>query len=469
MYSQSGQDMFVSKLLNKNNGTFLDIGAGHPLNFNNTCLLEREYKWTGLSIDINEKFKALWEQERINTFRCLNALKVDYNELFKQYYKEDIIDYLSLDIDEKYVDVLKLLPFDEYKFRVITIEHDYYIHGELYRKEEREFLSKRGYHLLCSNVKNSGNMYEDWWVHPDLVEDYKYLSCDALDYIDILKRMEGISVLIFSKDRSMQLHALLQSIECYSTIYDDITILYTCSDSDFEKGYNLLQSRFKRYNFIKETTFENDVRNYINLVTTKFISFLVDDILFFNHVHKEKIVTFLNKPKTITFILGVGTNIKFSNTAAIEFDLPEFTIDENGVYTWNWKMIKNNSEFACPLMVMGNVFNSTQFMKWLNKIKIKFINPNYFEEMLQYILQNQYKKILPDLCGSFKTSCVVHSSNNRVQNTHLNLYGQVFNYLPEDLNKMYLDGYIIDINNYQFDKICGLHHELDLKFKMYNS
>lgn len=188
-YSQSGQDLFVSKLLNKNGGTFLDIGSGHPIEINNTFMLENKFNWSGLSIDANEKFITMWQKERRNPFYCLDALQTDYRELFEQHYDDKIIDYLSLDIDGKYVDVLELLPFDKYKFRVITIEHDYYIHGDLYRQGERDFLSKRGYHLLCSNVKNSGNIYEDWWVHPELVDDYEHLQCDALEYTDILKKM----------------------------------------------------------------------------------------------------------------------------------------------------------------------------------------------------------------------------------------------------------------------------------------
>ena len=468
MYSQSGQDIFVSQLLKKENGIFLDIGAGHPINFNNTYLLETKYGWTGTSIDMNQNFIQQWKNIRSNAFTCSDALTLDYRKLMEENYNSNVIDYLSLDIDNKYVDVLTSIPFDKYKFRVITIEHDFYIHGDVFRKGEREFLQKHGYYLLCSNVKNTGNMYEDWWVYPDLVEDYKYLTCDSLEYTDILKKMEGISVLVFSKDRAMQLHALLQSIETWGNIYDNITILYTYTNDKFKQGYELLQSRFNKYTFIKETDFEKNVREFITTNSTKFLSFLVDDVLFFKPLDKEKIIKFLNRHDTIAFIPGVGTNTKFSNTASIEFSLPDFTIDDD-LYIWNWKTIENNSEFACPLMVMGNIFNTNLFNKLFAKIKIRFSNPNFFEEMLQFILQNQYKKLIPRHCASFKNSCLFHSANNKVQNNHPNFFGQVFNFTPEDLNLKYLDGMIIDIKDYQFQNIIGLHHELDYKFKRYNN
>ncbi len=72
----------------------------------------------------------------------------------------------ALDIDERYVDVLNRIPFDKYGFRVITIEHDAYKYGNVYRDGEREFLARRGYQLLCGDVRN----FEDWWVHPDLID-----------------------------------------------------------------------------------------------------------------------------------------------------------------------------------------------------------------------------------------------------------------------------------------------------------
>ena len=50
-YSQCGQDLFVINLLNKDNGTFLDLGCYLPKKINNTYLLETK-GWKGVSIDI---------------------------------------------------------------------------------------------------------------------------------------------------------------------------------------------------------------------------------------------------------------------------------------------------------------------------------------------------------------------------------------------------------------------------------
>ena len=165
-YSQAHQDLFVLNVLNfMRRGTYLEIGCSDPIEINNTYLLETEYGWTGISIDIDKKHETRWKQVRMNPIIIQDALTVDYNSLLNI----DIIDYMSLDIDGEYVQVLHKIPFDRYKFRVITIEHDAYRFGDEYRLPEREFLHNYGYVLVASNVKSNGFAYEDWWVHPELV------------------------------------------------------------------------------------------------------------------------------------------------------------------------------------------------------------------------------------------------------------------------------------------------------------
>jgi hypothetical protein len=83
------------------------------------------------------------------------------------------------------LDALLILPHNDYTFNVITIEHDFYIYGDKYKKRQREFLLSKGYHLVGSNVKvprgkngrkeeNVG--FEDWWIHPSLEKNHYYFD-----------------------------------------------------------------------------------------------------------------------------------------------------------------------------------------------------------------------------------------------------------------------------------------------------
>ena len=176
-YSQVLQDIFVlSALDGKTNGTFLEIGGAKPFDRNNTALLEDKFNWSGVSIELDETFAKEYTKERPKT-KVLNqnALDINYEKLINENFQETIIDYLQLDIEparNTYECMLKI-PFDKYKFAVITYEHDYYIDvTRSYRQKSRDFLKSKGYVLVVSDISPDGiSSFEDWWVHPDLVNE----------------------------------------------------------------------------------------------------------------------------------------------------------------------------------------------------------------------------------------------------------------------------------------------------------
>jgi tetratricopeptide (TPR) repeat protein len=175
-YSQVYQDLFILSVLDgKRNGTFLEIGGADPYMGNNTCLLEKEYGWKGVSLEYDNKFIDKYKQERPTTdILCTDALTVDYSKLIKDKFNTDIIDYLQLDIEpaKNTYDCMLKIPFDKVKFRVITYEHDYYADiTRSYKEKSREFLRSKGYLLVANDISPDGICtFEDWWVHPDIVD-----------------------------------------------------------------------------------------------------------------------------------------------------------------------------------------------------------------------------------------------------------------------------------------------------------
>lgn len=175
-FSESYQDMFVLAMLDgKRNGTYLEIGAGNFEYGNNTALLERNYDWTGISIDYNADLIQQFLQNRKNKAILRDARLVDYYALTQSIGMDTIIDYLQFDCDppSSTYDTLLAMPFDRLKFRVITYEHDYYCDLERkYRDLSRAFLESYGYVMVVNNIAPDGSRaYEDWWVHPDLVDN----------------------------------------------------------------------------------------------------------------------------------------------------------------------------------------------------------------------------------------------------------------------------------------------------------
>ena len=118
-YSQIYQDMFTLSMHNgKNYGTYLEIGAGDYKYGNNTYLLEKEFDWSGISIDFNKAQVETFNNIRKNKCLCKDATKIDYIKLLNQNYESTNIDYLQLDCDPPNItfDILTKIPFDNYKF-----------------------------------------------------------------------------------------------------------------------------------------------------------------------------------------------------------------------------------------------------------------------------------------------------------------------------------------------------------------
>jgi len=176
-YSKCMQDVFVSTLINKPFGTYVEINGKDPINNSNTNLLETTYSWKGITISKDKNLLNKFNSTRANKAVDADVAQINYKDLFYYNYLPKEIDYLQLDCStslETY-EVLTKIPFDEYNFATITFKHDYYIHngGLNVREESRKFLEDRGYELLIADVAhNCLQSFEDWWIHPELVEKY---------------------------------------------------------------------------------------------------------------------------------------------------------------------------------------------------------------------------------------------------------------------------------------------------------
>jgi hypothetical protein len=174
-HSQAFQDMFILAATNgKKNGLYLEIGAQQPFYQNNTALLETEYGWDGISVEILPDLCAQFARERKNQIICEDATKIDYMKLLDKFDKGTDFDYLQLDVEPSKVtfECLLAMPFDKYRFGIITYEHDHYVDMTgSYRDKSRRYLKMMGYEMLVANVSpNDNSPFEDWWYHPELID-----------------------------------------------------------------------------------------------------------------------------------------------------------------------------------------------------------------------------------------------------------------------------------------------------------
>jgi len=178
-FGQANQTKFVLNVLHeKRNGTFLEIGSNHPITINNTYLLEKQYDWKGIMVEYESSYLPLYKEHRPNSIHLINdATMIDYKHAFETSNMPLSVDYLQIDLEANNgstINTLKKLDkelFDTYRFATVTFEHDiYHTNFENTRLASREIFSKRGYVCVFEDVNNDGFPYEDWYVHPDLVD-----------------------------------------------------------------------------------------------------------------------------------------------------------------------------------------------------------------------------------------------------------------------------------------------------------
>jgi hypothetical protein len=182
--SQASQDLFVLEMLeSKNNGTYLEIGGGHFSESNNTFILEKEFGWNGISIEIDKELVNLFNDKRRNKAIASDATSFDYRTALKESSFASQIDFLSLDIDPAPVTfkALEKLPHDDFRFSVITYEHDRYLSGDEWMIRSRSLLSELGYHLVVKNLKCFGRDIEDWWIDPNVVKEEIHTRFNSSD------------------------------------------------------------------------------------------------------------------------------------------------------------------------------------------------------------------------------------------------------------------------------------------------
>lgn len=204
-FSQAGQDIFILKCLeNKKYGTFVEIGSHDPIYINNTYLLEKDYEWRGLLIEHDLKYEEQYKKIRPNSIPIMkDATTINWDYEFKNANLPLNIDYLQIDLEVDDLSTLKTLihlnnqVMNTYKFAVVTFEHDIY-RGNFFNTQSlsRSIFEERGYFPVFKNISNESNAFEDWYVHPDLIDitKLKTIACENIDFKDAINKLTNLYV-----------------------------------------------------------------------------------------------------------------------------------------------------------------------------------------------------------------------------------------------------------------------------------
>jgi len=265
--SQAWQDLFVEKMTkDKQNGHFLTIGSNHPIFHNTSYLLETKYNWKGLLVDRDSSFEKLYKLHRKSIWTFQDEKTINYKDILDANFPKNM-DYLQINLnvaDKSTLDTFLLLNdtvFNDYKFSTITLKHDVYTGNHFdTQRITRQILLDRGYVLVFPDVcvfwEGSFKPFEDWYVHPDLIDINlinKVATTKSLTAAKISTILSGVKSVLF-------LNHKVQNCGVYQ--YGKRVFDILCKDTDINYVYKMVDCYEEYISVLGKHAFIGIIYNY---------------------------------------------------------------------------------------------------------------------------------------------------------------------------------------------------------------
>ncbi len=296
-----------------------------------------------------------------------------------------------------------------------------------------------------------------------------------------MKKM--ISNIVFTKNRPLQLDAYLQSL--YRYFPSEIIQTYIIYKMElFDEQYQQLFRKYADCIVVEEKDFHSDFMRLLDQISTKYILFGVDDVVYFDSVDFEVIDEAFDKFPDDIF----GFSLRFNKENAKKSDpVNKAIVAGQTVYNLNWTqgqtpatrypfelcatiyptvLIKKviNSAMNSNLAIRKLFSHSSGLVKFLegmiSKHKILkrfgyFYNPNTLESWNCRWCQNHIKELPPLLY--FQKLCASAIQVNMVNTSVRKKFNDRGEYTVEALADRYMQGYKLDIDYIARNKPSGTH------------
>ncbi|MDP4195509.1 MAG: glycosyltransferase [Bacteroidota bacterium] len=281
----------------------------------------------------------------------------------------------------------------------------------------------------------------------------EYASTNKMDLAK--HRTKGV---IFSKNRALQLDALLRSfyLNCLDPENIELIVIYKADDK-YINQYKLLEETYQNVVFVKELDFKVQLLEAV--LDSKYLMFLVDDNVFIRDFCISQLCDKLEQiPNALGFSLRLGENTIYCYPKNSSQELPKFNRLDNNVLLFNWT--SSQLDFNYPLELSSSLYRTDEVIPIISKANYK--NPNSLEGIFDEVKQ-YYKDQRPMLLCA-RTSLAFCIPVNKVQREIANRSGNNNYYSIDALASIFEDGKRIDVSAMKNFVPNACHQEIEYSF-----
>ncbi|MBI2781899.1 MAG: glycosyltransferase family 2 protein [Chloroflexi bacterium] len=269
----------------------------------------------------------------------------------------------------------------------------------------------------------------------------------------------SVVVVIFSKDRPLQLDATLRSfaLHCPDRSMSTIRALFTTSTPRFAAGYRVLAAAYPDVEFVQEAQFKPDLLRVVE--GSAYVLFLVDDTLFVGPASLGTAVAVLEKDAScLGFSYRLGRNTTYCYTLDKPQRLPAFEELGSGVLGFDWTQAE--SDFGYPLELSSSLYGTADVLPLLQSLEYR--NPNTLEAALAQRAAS-FRATRPRL-ANYEQSAAFSIPANMVQTAWANRIDGNPAMTAEALADAFDRGERLDVEHYRGFVPNACHQELEFVF-----
>jgi len=303
------------------------------------------------------------------------------------------------------------------------------------------------------------------------------------------------TVIIFSRDRPLQLHCTLQTLLDQGCGLADVSIqvLFRATDDVYGRQYREVFTELSRLHqdcrllFLEEQTFAEDLAacllqpavnkgffarwqwpgsdptEPLKRTGERFEHVLlgVDDCIFVSPFQLTAVCRLLaERPDLLGFSLRLGQNATVNYMAKTSQAVPPLTPISDGMVTFDWTTAEG--DFGYPLEVSSSVYRVADLWPVLAKGRPR--NPNLLEYQLTQ-LRDRFTEQKP-LLAAFETAVAFCNPINLVQTVSDNRAGVNQAYDARELSRRFAQGQRVRREQFRGFVPSGCHQEVPLEFEL---